>query len=43
MGIICKEMTHKPVLCIVRFKGFKCESLVKKLKQEVWAEDKVMK
>lgn len=43
MGIICKEMTRKPVLCIIRFKGIKCESLVKKLKQEVWAKDKVMK
>lgn len=33
--ILCKKMTHELVLYITIFKGIKCDTLVKRLKQEV--------
>lgn len=34
-----RKMTHELVLYITIFKGIKCDTLVKRLKQESWAED----
>ena len=35
MRFLCKKMTHELVLYIIRFKSFKCDTLVKRSKQEV--------
>ena len=33
--VLCKKMTHELVLYIIRFKCIKCDTLVRRLKQEV--------
>lgn len=43
MKITSKKMAHKLILHVLRFEGIECESQVKRTKQEVGAEYKVLK
>lgn len=39
MRVICQKITHELVLYIIKFKGIKYDTLVKRLKQEVWGRE----